>query len=154
GPPASAGPGAAHGFARKMGVEVAKLKLVETPKGKYLSFTRKQKGRRTRDLLSEALPGVILGIPWPKTMTWTGKSGLRLMRPIRWLVAQYGSKVVPFEIAGVKADRYTYGHRRLATEKRIRVTDFESLREGLRRNFVLLDSAERRRRIEEGIAGL
>src|SRR5262249_6757403 len=45
-----------------------------------------------------------------------------------------------------------YGHRRLATEKRIRVTNLESLREGLRRNFVVLDSAERRRRIEEGIS--
>ncbi len=154
GPPVSAGPGAAQGFARKMGVEIRRLKLIETPKGKYLSFLRRQKGRRTRDILSEALPGVILGIPWPKTMTWTGKSGPRFIRPIRWLVALYGGKVVPFEIAGVKADRYTYGHRRLATGKRIRVTDLNSLREGLSRNFVVLDGAERRRRIEESIAGL
>ncbi len=154
GPPVSAGPGAAQGFARKMGVEVGKLKLVETPKGKYLSFARKQKGRRTRDILSEALPGAILGIPWPKAMTWTGKSGPRFIRPIRWLVALYGGKVVPFEIAGVKADRYTYGHRRLAADERIRVTDLNSLREGLSRNFVVLDGAERRRRIEEGIAAL
>src|SRR5712692_6503853 len=149
GPPVSAGEGAAQGFARKMGVDVAKLKTIQTPKGQYHSFKRKQKGRRTRDILSEALPGVILGIPWPKTMTWTGKAGPRFIRPIRWLVALYGGKVVPFEIAGVKADRFTYGHRRLTTGKRIRVADVNSLREGLGRNFVVLDGSERRRRIEE-----
>ncbi len=149
GPPVSAGENAAAGFARKMGVEVGQLKRAKTPKGEYYSYKRKVKGRRTPDVLSENLPKIILGIAWPKAMTWAGGSGPRFIRPIRWLVALYGGKVVPFEIAGVKSDRYSYGHRRLAAERRIRVADFESLREGLRRNFVLLDREERRRRILE-----
>ena len=157
GPPASAGAKAAEGFARKMGVEVAQLKKAETPKGAYWSFTRKIKGRLTKDLLAEVLPEVFLGISWPKTMTWTGKSGARFIRPIRRLVAVYGGKVVPFEMAGQKSGNLATGHRRLHGDKnwdRIKVHDVESLKEGLRRNFVILDAAERRARIEQGIAAL
>jgi len=138
------------GFARKLGVEIDRLKVVKTAKGPYLSYTRKLKGRRTRDILSEVLPGVILGIAWPKTMTWTGKSGPRFIRPIRRLVALYGGRVVPFEIAGVHSGSTAVGHRRLG-RNRIPVTNLESLREGLRSNFVILDAAERRQRIEKGI---
>ncbi|HYM10571.1 MAG TPA: glycine--tRNA ligase subunit beta, partial [Bryobacterales bacterium] len=153
GPPVAAGPGATQGFARKMGVEPEQLKKVQTPKGEYYSYTRKVKGRLTRELLREMLPAVILGITWPKTMTWTGRSGPRFIRPIRRLVAIYGGRVVPFAIAGLKTCNLATGHRRLGSD-RIRVSDLESLREGLRQNFVLLDAAERRGRIEQGIAQL
>ncbi len=153
GPPVSAGEGAAAGFARKMGVEVGQLKVVKTAKGEYFSHRRKIKGRKTRDILSEKLPGIILGISWPKTMTWAGESGPRFIRPIRWLVALYGGRVVPFEIAGVKSDNRTESHRRLG-KSRLRVKHLESLREELHRNCVILDAAERRQRIEQGIAAL
>ncbi|MBI3694116.1 MAG: glycine--tRNA ligase subunit beta, partial [Acidobacteria bacterium] len=116
GPPASAGPNAAAGFARKMGCSVEDLVTVVGGQAsrfdvdrrqesrfdadrrqdsrfdesrfsgkQYYAFTRKIKGRRAVDILSEKLPGVILGIAWPKTMTWSGKSGPRFIRPIRWL---------------------------------------------------------------------
>lgn len=157
GPPISAGEGARAGFAKKMGVDPAQLKTIKTPKGEYLSFTRKIKGRKTREVLAEILPRVILGIPWPKTMTWTTKSGPRFIRPIRRLVAVYGGRVVPFEIAGVKSGNLATGHRRLHGDKnwdRIKVTDLESLREGLGRNSVILDAGERRERIQQGIKAL
>jgi glycyl-tRNA synthetase beta chain len=153
GPPVSAGEQAAAGFARKLGVEGSQLKPVPTPRGEYLTYTRRSKGRLIRDILSEALPDVILGVSWPKTMTWTGKSGPRFIRPIRWLIAIYGGRVVPFAIAGVKADRYTSGHRRLG-QKRIRVEGLQSLCEELRKNFVLINASERRQRIELGIERL
>ena len=40
GPPKSAGPGAAVGFAKKMGVTVDALGLQTTPKGEYLSYRK------------------------------------------------------------------------------------------------------------------
>ena len=55
-------------------------------------------GPRDQDILAEALPGIILKIYFPKTMYWTGKSGPRFIRPIRWIVALLGDEVVPFEI--------------------------------------------------------
>jgi glycyl-tRNA synthetase beta chain len=153
GPPASAGPRAAEGFARKLGVDVNALKTTATPKGDYLTYTRKVQGRRTRDLLAAALPGVILGISWPKTMTWTHRTGPRFIRPIRRLIALYGGRIVPFEIAGVKSGNVASGHRRLGNDIR-KVESFEDLVLRLRDNGVILDPAERRARIETAIAGL
>ncbi len=153
GPPVSAGPKAAEGFARKLGVEPAQLKTIRTEKGEYLSYTRKVKGRRTRDLLAEVLPRVILGISWPKTMTWTGRSGPRFIRPIRRLLAIYGGRVVPFEIAGVASGNTASGHRRLGGDIR-KVTSFDDLVIRLRDNRVILDAAERRAVIEHGISRL
>jgi glycyl-tRNA synthetase beta chain len=153
GPPVSAGEKAAEGFARKLGVDPAELKALSTPKGDYLTYTRKVKGRRTHDRLAAALPSVILGIPWPKTMTWTNRTGPRFIRPIRRIVALYGNKVVPFEIAGVKSGNVASGHRRLGGDVK-RVTSFEDLSIRLRDNYVILDPAERRARIEQGIRQL
>ncbi|MEB2362324.1 MAG: glycine--tRNA ligase subunit beta [Bryobacteraceae bacterium] len=152
GPPKSAGDTAAAGFARKAGVSVQDLEVVTTPKGEYFQYKKRIEGRRTIDIFAGALPGLILGIPWPKTMYWTGKAGPRFIRPIRWLVSLLGKDVVPFEIAGVSSGNITSGHRRLG-KKTIRIT-CRSYPEMLRKNYVLISAAERREKIETGIAGL
>ena len=107
GPAKSAPAQAVAGFARKQGVQPEDLTIESTPKGEYYSFVRKVAGRRTKDILAEALPGVILQIYFPKTMYWTGKGGPRFIRPIRWIVALLGEEIVPFEIAGVRSGALT-----------------------------------------------
>jgi len=42
---------AAAGFAAKQGVEVAALERVQTPKGQYLAYRRRQRGKTTVDVL-------------------------------------------------------------------------------------------------------
>jgi glycyl-tRNA synthetase beta chain len=149
GPPKSAGEGAAAGFARKLGVEVAALETVRTAKGEYLAYRKKVPGRDAAVILAEALPSLILGIPWPKAMYWTGKGGPRFIRPIRWMVALLGSKVLEFEIAGVKSGNVTTGHRRLGKKKiRVTIANYEAK---LKENFVLVDAHERRSKIESEI---
>jgi glycyl-tRNA synthetase beta chain len=115
GPPKSAGEGAVRGFAKKTGAAIEQLQTETTPKGEYWKFIRAVPGRNTAALLSQALPGLILGIPWPKTMYWTAKTGPRWIRPIRWLVALLGDDIVPFEIAGVSSGRESQGHRLLGS---------------------------------------
>ena len=44
---------AAHAFAKKVGVDVAKLEKVSTPKGEYLSATVTRKGRTAAEILAE-----------------------------------------------------------------------------------------------------
>ena len=152
GPAKSAPPKAVEGFARKLGVAPTDLALETTARGEYYTYVRQVPGRATRDILAEGLAGVILKIYFPKTMYWTGKSGPRFIRPIRWLVALLGGEVIPFQLAGVPSGNITAGHRRLGAA-RIAVTcaDYERL---LRENGVILSAAERRRRIEDGIAAL
>jgi glycyl-tRNA synthetase beta chain len=101
---------AARGFARSQGVPVESLSLKETEKGKYVCAQVKVKGKLTAEVLPEFLPGLILSIPFPKTMTWVGPS-VRFARPIRWIVALLNGDVVPFTVAGVSTGRSTFGNR-------------------------------------------
>jgi glycyl-tRNA synthetase beta chain len=152
GPAKAAPPRAVEGFARKLGVEPGDLAVEATPKGEYYTYVRQIDGRPTKEILAEALPSVVLGISFPKTMYWTAKNGPRFIRPIRWLAALLGDEVVPFEIAGVCSGALTNGHRRLgAAGVPVTIADYEAR---LRENYVILSAAERRRRIEEGIAAL
>ncbi len=153
GPPKSAGPGAAAGFARKLGITADQLTSIHTPKGEYLAYTRKVAGRETREILASALPELILRIPWPKTMYWTGRSGPRFIRPIRWLVALLGDQVVPFEIAGVPTGSATRGHRRLTEEGPFFVR-YGSYDTALEQNYVLVSATARREKIQRESAAL
>ena len=152
GPAKSAPPQAVAGFARKQGVKPEDLAIQATPKGEYYSFVKKVEGRRTVDVLAGALPGLILGIYFPKTMYWTGKGGPRFIRPIRWIVALLGEEVVPFGLASVRSGAMTSGHRRLgAREIPVTVADYERR---LRENYVILSAGERRRKISDELAGM
>jgi glycyl-tRNA synthetase beta chain len=144
--------GAALGFARKMGVEVSALEVEATARGEYVCFRRKTAGRETREILAAALPELIFKIHFPKTMYWTGKGGPRFIRPIRWLVALLGSEVVPFEAAGVGSADRSHGHRLLGgRDLTVTCASYEQI---LKENYVLVSAAERRGRIEDGIAAL
>ena len=152
GPPVTAGEQASAGFARKHGVETKDLQTVSTPKGEYFAVKRQVQGRETIAILAEALPELILKIHFPKTMYWTSRAGPRFIRPVRWIIALFGSKPVPFELAGVTAGKNSSGHRRLGRKKiPVSIQNIESV---LEKNFVLLSAAKRKQRIEDGIETL
>ncbi len=150
GPAKSAPAQAVSGFARKHGIKPEDMVVESTPKGEYFVFSKKVEGRRTIDILAEALPGIVLGIYFPKTMYWTAKNGPRFIRPIRWLLALLGEETVPFEIAGVRSSNLTAGHRRLgAREIVVTASDYE---QRLRDHYVILSAEERRTRIRNHFA--
>src|SRR6185436_1593004 len=125
---------AATGFASKQGVEVAALERVQTPKGEYLAFRRRQRGKAAVDVLPTVLGGTLRALSFPKTMHWDamledGRGELLFGRPIRWMLFLYGGRVVPFTIArssaaqtgqvqDVSTGAVTYGHRFLTTSGR------------------------------------
>ena len=90
GPAKSAPPKAVEGFARKQGIAPEDMTVENTGKGEYYIYRKKVSGRLIKDILAETLPGIILGLYFPKTMYWTGKGGPRFIRPIRWIVALLG----------------------------------------------------------------
>src|ERR1022692_4219678 len=153
GPPKKAPKQAAEAFAKKCGVEIAQLETTITPKGEYWTYLKKEKGQKTGALLESALPGIILGIHWPKTMYWTAKNGPRFIRPIRSLLALFGGEVLNFEIAGVAAGNTTFGHRALG-KTNLTGSSFEEYTKVLAANGVILDATARRKRILEGATAL
>lgn len=106
---------AAQAFADKLGVDVGALAKKETPKGVYLAGTRAEQGKDATALLGPALAGLVTSIPFRKSMRWESTDAT-FGRPVRWLVALFGTEVVPFGFAELTSGRTTYGHRFLAPE--------------------------------------
>src|SRR5688572_26113550 len=110
GPPVSAAIGAdgqptpaALGFARKQGVPFEQLARLETPKGVYLAFHKRHRGRSAVDTLPDLMTALLRDLAFPKMMRWDarledGRGELLFGRPIRWLLFLYGGRVVPFTI--------------------------------------------------------
>ncbi|HUR34690.1 MAG TPA: glycine--tRNA ligase subunit beta [Vicinamibacterales bacterium] len=158
---------AAIGFAAKNGTEVSALERIDTPKGTYLAFRRKQRGKAAVDVLPLVLGGTLRGLTFPKLMHWDailddGRGELLFGRPIRWLLFTYGGRVVPFGISrmpgaqsgsvqDVVSGAVTYGHRFLTTSGRagraIKVRSFDEYRARLLENFVILERSERHNKI-------
>lgn len=150
GPYVTAGAKAAEGFAKKNGTTVDALRKETDVKGERYFFTALKKGESARERLTAAIPQLVTGIPWPKTMYWTGKDGVRFIRPIRWLVALLGDEVLPVEVAGVKAADMTRGHRILGAKQPLKVTP-ASYENVLLDNGVIVRAAERQKRIQDGL---
>jgi len=158
---------AAEGFAAKQGVDVASLEQIDTPKGKYIAFRRKQRGKTAVDVLPDILAGTLRALTFPKLMHWDatlddGKGELLFGRPIRWLLFLYGGRVVPYtigrttlaqtsQVQEIATGAVTYGHRFLTTSGRagraIKVRSFDEYRARLLENFVILERAERHNKI-------
>ncbi|MGH9241431.1 MAG: glycine--tRNA ligase subunit beta [Vicinamibacterales bacterium] len=158
---------AAVGFARKYGVEVAALERKDTPKGPYLAYTVRQRGKATVDVLPDVMAGLLRSLTFPKQMRWDayledGKGDLVFARPIRWLVLLYGGRVVPFVIRrtelaqgptvqDIRTGANTYGHRFLTTSGRagraIKIKTFDDYEARLLENFVILQRSERESKI-------
>lgn len=131
---------AAEGFARSRGVNVTDLVREETESGAYVYALVEEAGKPAAEVLPRILPAVIGDIDWAKSMRW-GSGTTRFIRPVRWLVALYGSEVLPVTFAGVEAGRTTSGHRFLSHAEDLGTAD-EYL-ERLCHHRVIADAAER-----------
>jgi glycyl-tRNA synthetase beta chain len=158
---------AALGFARKQGVEMFAIERVATPKGEYLAYRKRRRGKAAIDVLPDVMDGVLRKMSFPKQMRWDawlddGRGELVFGRPIRWLLLLFGGRVVPFtikrseqaqspQLQEIRSAAITYGHRFLSTSGRagraIKVRTFDDYRARLLENFVVLARAERHDKI-------
>ena len=133
---------AAEGFARAQGVPVDSLQVRALDRGEYLVAVQEEKGARTREILVTLLPKLITALSFPKFMRW-GEGTFRFVRPIRWLLAVYDGRLVPFEVDGLKTGMKTYGHRFLAP-RGTRIRSFQEYLDALEERFVIVDPVRRR----------
>src|SRR6266496_3259989 len=81
---------AALGFAKSQGVDVAKLKRVQTPKGERLAAERLEKGQRAEKVLPAILEKLVASLRFKKAMRW-GDETVTFARPLRWMAALNGT---------------------------------------------------------------
>ncbi|GAB4359011.1 MAG: glycine--tRNA ligase subunit beta [Oricola sp.] len=156
GPRTDAPDKAIEGFLRAAGLSsVDEAEVRSDPKkGDFYVAVIRKAGRDAEAIIAEAMPGIIRNFPWPKSMRW-GKASrepgsLRWVRPLQSILCTFGpeteeTRVIEFEVDGIRAGNVTRGHRFHAPEP-ITVRRFEDYAAALEKARVVLD-AERRKAI-------
>ncbi|MCL2492223.1 MAG: glycine--tRNA ligase subunit beta, partial [Coriobacteriia bacterium] len=139
---------ALEGFARSKGIDVADIEIRTVEGVDYVFATTTEKGRLTSEILPKLLSEVLESIQWPKTQRW-GSGDVRFVRPIRWLVALFGNKVIPVQFGDIVSDRYTSGHRFIAPQK-VELATPKEYAHVLKGNKVNVSPQKRRADIEKG----
>ncbi len=136
---------AAIGFAKSLSVEVSELEKLETEKGIYLYKKLLIKGKKTTEVLPDLLVDTVLSLSFDKQMTW-GDYTLKFARPIRWLLALYGNKVIKFKLEVLSSSNCTYGLRSVSAGPII-IDDADSFFDILINDGKVIPSVPQRREI-------
>ena len=141
---------AAEGFAASCGTTVDALDQLETDKGTRLAFVRRVEGQAATALLVDAVARALTKLPVPKPMRW-GDHDFSFVRPVHWVVMLLGDAVVDGELLGQKIGRNSQGHR-FHHPKGVWISQPGEYVEALRSAYVIVDPAERRELVREGVA--
>jgi glycyl-tRNA synthetase beta chain len=142
---------AAIGFARGRGVDVADLEIVDSPRGPVIAARIQTGGESTYDRIAKGLPAIIMGMPFPKKMSW-GKGEHSWARPIQGLIALLDGQLINCTVAGIDSSNRTTGHR--LSPATFPVTGSKDWLMGLRNNNVEADPSVRRQNIEHQLNSL
>ena len=143
---------AGMGFASSSGVEAGDLKEQEMDGGIYAVAHVSEESGPARLALAEALPGMIAGLRFDKTMRWES-SGTTFSRPIRWLLAVHGEHVVSFEYGGLRSGRTTRGLRG-SGKPELQIHDANEFLNSLEAEGIIADPVLRRSEIQKQIEDL
>lgn len=141
---------AALGFTRGQGMSVEDIYFKEINGVEYAHVNKFIKGQPSIHLLPK-LKDIVTGLHFGKNMRWADND-LRYIRPIKWIVAIFGSEVVPFQITNVSTGRVTKGHRFLGDE--VTINSPAEYEEQLKSQFVIVDPAERKAVIRRQLSEL
>lgn len=139
---------ALEGFCKGNGVDVDSVRK----DAKYIWVDKIVVGKETNELLQEVLPQAIKSLSFEKTMRW-GSARMRFARPIRWILAAFDGKHVPFSIETVPSSLNSRGHRFYSPES-FEAQSLTELMGELRKRNVEPDPEVRRERIRKGAASI
>ena len=97
---------AAIGFARGQGVQPSDLEVRDN----YVYAVTRLEGEPAPAVLPQLIEDLLEGMQWGRTMRWNS-SNKSYPRPLRWIVALYGSDVIPVSWAHVTSGRVSRGPR-------------------------------------------
>ena len=75
-------------------------------------------------------------------MTW-GDLEISYARPLHWIVALFGDKIIPFQIGDVTTNRFSFGHSQL-NNKKLTFKEPKEYLPLLRQHYVEADVEERK----------
>ena len=112
GPKVGAPDKAVEGFLRGAGLsDISQAEVRSDPKkGDFYVAVIETPGRDAKDIIAEAVPAIIRGFHWPKSMRW-GTGELRWVRPLQRITCVLDGQIVPFDVDGLASGNETEGHR-------------------------------------------
>ncbi|MBD3771066.1 MAG: glycine--tRNA ligase subunit beta [Rhodobacterales bacterium] len=152
GPKVGAPEKALEGFLRGAGLsDISQAEVRSDPKkGDFYVAVIETPGRDAKDIIAEAVPAIIRGFHWPKSMRW-GEGDLRWVRPLQRITCVLDGAVVPFDVDGIASGNEVEGHR-VHGRGPYTVTGWEDYAAQLEgAGHVKLTRADRREVILEGI---
>lgn len=130
---------AAEGFVRGKGLTTDDITFREIKGVEYVYVTKYEKGKSSFDVLT-GLKDIIMSLTFPVTMRWANYD-FEYIRPIHWIVALLGEKIVPFNVLDVETGRTSRGHRFLGED--VEFQNAEEYEAKLKEQFVIADAKER-----------
>jgi glycyl-tRNA synthetase len=137
---------AALGFAQRQGIPVEALRVLTEGEKSYVVASKTEPGQPAGHVLAEALPNLIAGLRFPKSMRWN-RTNVAFSRPVRWLVSLLADQVLPLEFAGVSSGRTTRGLRPYGSPE-IELAHADDYLVTMAQHEIVLDVAERRKQIQ------
>ncbi len=128
---------AAEKFAASHGIKAENLLVREKKGKKVLVAVREEKGQPVTGILGKMIAESLRKTEIPRAMRWNAE-GFRFIRPVRWILALYGDKVIEMETGGIKSGRYSYGHRVMSPGK-FTVADPQDYLDKALKKFVIYD---------------
>ncbi len=168
GPRADAPEKAINGFLGSVGLARDAVEERETDKGTFLYAVIETQGQETADILPELMTEAIEKLSWPKSMRW-GTTFFRWVRPMRSILCVFdgtppagGLRIADVDVEAADSMKVvetlgfgdlTEGHRFMAPEP-FAAASFAEYREKLLAAKVMLDPADRRAVIADGLAAV
>ncbi len=135
------------GFLKSRGGTLAQTKVVAMGKGEYVYLVKPERRTPTAQALPSLITQLMARAKSPKTMRWD-ESGLRFARPVRWLLALYGSKPVKAAAGRLMSGSVTWlgGPKQ---PKPVRIAAPSNYFAALKRAGIVLDQRERKHKVEQ-----
>lgn len=144
---------AIEGFLRKHGATRDAL----TEQGQFWVLIKPGQTVEARALVADAIPALLRGFPWPKSMRWGGTSSMVWVRPLKRILCVLDGEVVPFDLAqggddghGLASGDLTEGHR-IMSPGAFSVGNFDDYKNALTTRHVVLEAEDRATLIRQGI---
>lgn len=155
---------AAEGFAKSQNIALDKLEVRAMGNKNYIFAKVNKKGLSAEKVLARALPQIISSLYQPLSMRWADQE-FKFIRPIHYILALYGQKIIRFELAGVRSGNLTKAHRfhKLKAQKlvasevepsKVKTAEILLYKKLMRKLGVIVDQNERRELIKEQVEKL
>lgn len=122
------------------------IEIKEENGQKYLFAEIFEKGKKTEDILSEAFPGIIKDLKFPKSMIWDDTL-VQFARPVRWILCLLNNKIIKFKYGKIFSSNKTYLHKFNHNNKKVTVKNPENYFGIINKNKILILQEQRKSEI-------